>query len=425
MEKHMQNSERQFDVVIIGAGPAGMLLAYLLVTNGISVRVLERHADFKREFRGEGIQPSVMRALDELGFLPELLSMGIATPAHEAVILMDDRPVVTLGGLDGLTDDFGLILFQEGFLDFLHQQCSAYPHYRLDMGFNVTDVVMERGAVVGVHGRHDGQDTLIRGSFFVTTTGRNSALRKRVGLETHTLETAFNIYWLRFDAPEDPALMPNGFRAYLGEDSVFIMYRTYDHRIQVAWGKRWGDSGAFRDIETLRDHLIREIPTDYRPMIVAQFSEDTERQLLKVACDRLERWYVPGMLFLGDAAHTMSPVAGQGINLAMRDSIVAANHLIAAHLHNQPFDVALSERIEQERRPEVEAMQSFQIMLGRLMLGAPRWQSRLVFHHLMPILSLTGVRQRYIRRVQGGVTDVRLKYPVPMSAARRRDPQPT
>ena len=410
-------------VVIIGAGPAGMLLAYLLVTNGVPVHVLERHADFKREFRGEGIQPSVMHALEELGFLPQLLKMGIATPAHEAVIYMDDRPVVTLGGLDGLTDDFGLILFQEGFLDFLHQKCSAYPHYRLDMGFNVTDVVMERGAVVGVRGRNDGRDTLILGDFFVTTTGRNSALRKRVGLETQTLETAFNIYWLRFDAPDDPALIPNGFRAYLGEDSVFIMYRTYDHRIQVAWGKRWGDSAAFRDIETLRDHLIREIPAPYRPMILAQFNEDTERQLLKVACDRLERWHVPGMLFLGDAAHTMSPVAGQGINLAMRDSIVAANHLITAHRSRQPFNAELCERIEQERRPEIEAMQSFQIMLGRLMLGAPRWQSRLVFHHLMPILSLTGVRQRYIRRVQGGVTDVRLQYPVAMVTAVPPDPE--
>lgn len=421
----MQNTHDKPGVVIIGAGPAGMLLAYLLVANGVPVHVLERHSDFKREFRGEGIQPSVMHALEELGFLPQLLKMGVATPAHEAVIYMDDRPVVTLGGLGGMTDDFGLILFQEGFLDFLHQQCSAYPHYRLEMGFNVTDVVMDRGTVVGVRGRHDGQDTLIQGNFFVTTTGRNSALRKRVGLETETLETAFNIYWLRFDAPDDPALIPNGFRAYLGEDSVFIMYRTYDHRIQVAWGKRWGDSTAFRDIETLRDHLIREIPAQYRPMIVAQFSEDTERQLLKVACDRLERWHVPGMLFLGDAAHTMSPVAGQGINLAMRDSIVAANHLITAYRGHQPFDAALCQRIEEERRPEVEAMQSFQIMLGRLMLGAPRWQSRLVFHHLMPVLSLTGVRQRYIRRVQGGVTDVRLQYPVAMAPAVSHDLEPT
>lgn len=414
----MEQSMNRPEVVISGAGPAGMLLAYLLVTNGISVRVLERHTDFRREFRGEGIQPSVMRVLDQLGFLPHLLQTGIATPAHEAVIYMDSRPVVRLGGLHGMTEDFGLILFQEGFLDFLNRLCSTYPNYRLDMGFNITDVIMESGHVVGVRGRHNGQEETVRGSFFVTTTGRNTALRKWVGLEAHTLETAFNIYWLKFDAPDDPALIPNGFRAYLVQESVFIMYRTYDNRIQMAWGKRWGDSAAFRDVEGLRDRLLQEIPAEYQPMVESQFGKHTERQLLKVACDRLEKWHVPGMLFLGDAAHTMSPVAGQGINLAIRDSIVAANHLIAAHHANQPFDEALCERIEQERRPEVETMQAFQIMLGRLMLGAPRWQSRLVFHGLMPLLSLVGIRQRYIKRVQGGVTDVRLRYPVSWVPAR-------
>ncbi len=414
----MEHGKAHAEVVIVGAGPAGMLLAYLLVTNGISVHVLERHADFKREFRGEGIQPSVMRILDQLGFLAPLLENGIATPAHEAVIYMDNRPVVTLGGVDGMTDDFGLILFQEGFLDFLHQQCSTYSHYRLDMGFTVTDVVTRNGQVVGVQGRRDGRNEVVDGEFFVATTGRNTGLRKRVGLEAQTLETAFNIYWLKFDAPDDPALIPNGFRAYLGEESLFVLYRTYDHRIQVAWGKRWGNSAVFKDVDGIRERLIEEVPAVYRPMIESQFDDRTERQLLKVAVDRLEKWHVPGMLFLGDAAHTMSPVAGQGINLAMRDSVVAANHLITAYRHNQPFDEALCQRIEQERRPEVEAMQSFQIMLGRLMLGAPRWQSRLVFHRLMPILSLIGVRQRYIKRVQAGVTDVQLQYPVPLTPTR-------
>ncbi len=97
------------EVVIIGAGPAGMFLAYLLVTNGISVRVIERHPDFSREFRGEGIQPSVMKAFDELGFLSHLIEQGIAVQAHQAKIFMDDREVVTLDGLEAGMNDFGLI----------------------------------------------------------------------------------------------------------------------------------------------------------------------------------------------------------------------------------------------------------------------------------------------------------------------------
>ena len=147
-------------------------------------------------------------------------------------------------------------------------------------------------------------------------------------------------------------------------------------------------------------------------MVAGQFSENTERQLLKVACDRMQVWHVPGMLFLGDAAHTMSPVAGQGINLAIRDSIVAANHLIQARDRNEPWNEKLCQQIEAVRRPEVEAMQAFQVQLGHLMLGAPRFQRKLFFRHLLPVLFTLGLRQRYVRRVQRGLADVRIEYPV-------------
>jgi 2-polyprenyl-6-methoxyphenol hydroxylase-like FAD-dependent oxidoreductase len=156
-------------------------------------------------------------------------------------------------------------------------------------------------------------------------------------------------------------------------------------------------------------------------MIAEQFGEHTERQLLKVACDRMKKWAVPGMLFIGDAAHTMSPVAGQGINLAVRDSIVTANHLITAHREGLDWDLNLLERIEAERCPEVEELQAFQIRLGHLMLGAPRWQTRLVFRRLMPVLSALGIRQHYVGRVQGGKTEVNVQYPVSLAEVARRN----
>ncbi len=404
-------------VVIVGAGPAGLLLAYLLVTNGVSVRVLERHPDFKREFRGEGIQPSVVRLLDQLGFLPHLLQTGIAVRAQRAVIYADDRPVVTLGGPHDDNKDFGLVVFQEGFLQFLHDTCSTFPHYRLDFGTTVTRPVVEHGRVVGLQAKHDGVEEEIEGDFFVVAAGRNTPLRKHLGAEVQTLESSFNIYWLKFDAPDDPALVPDGFRAYLGDDAIFIFYRTYGQKIQVAWGKRWEDPSAIKDVVQLKARLLAEVPAPYRAMVQTQFGEQTERQMLKVATDRLRRWHVPGLLFLGDAAHTMSPVAGQGINLAMRDSVVAANHLLRALREGRAWDEALCQRVEDERRPEVETMQRFQVLLGHLMLGAPRWQRRLVFRWLMPLLSTLRVRHRYVRRVQHGVTHVAPDYPVTLSEA--------
>jgi 2-polyprenyl-6-methoxyphenol hydroxylase-like FAD-dependent oxidoreductase len=372
--------------------------------------VLERHADFKREFRGEGIQPSVMAALNQLGFLSILLERGIAVRAQQAQIYLDERPVVTLGGLKGTSEDFGLILFQEGFLAFLDEQCHRYPHYRLEMGVTVTEPVIENGQVIAVMGRRKGQsiDERIDGRLFAVTAGRNTALRKKAGIEAQVLEAPFDIYWLKVDAPADPALIPDGFQAYLQNDALFILYRTYDQRLQIAWGRRNWDPRDFRDLERLKQRLLREAPSRYRALLKEQFNEETERQLLKVAADRMHTWHLPGMLFLGDAAHTMSPVAGQGINLAMRDSIVAANHLIAACRQGEAWDETLLEKIEAERRPEIEAQQAFQVRLGRLMLGAPRWQRRLFFRVLMPVLSLLGIRQWYVQRVQGGVTQVRL-----------------
>jgi 2-polyprenyl-6-methoxyphenol hydroxylase-like FAD-dependent oxidoreductase len=405
-------------VVIVGAGPAGLLLAYLLVTNGVSVRVLERHPDFAREFRGEGIQPSVVRLLERLGFLPHLLERGIALRARRAVIHADGRPVVTLGGPEDDGRDFGLVVFQEGFLQVLHDACGRYPHYRLDFGASVTRPITEEGRVTALLARRGGVEERVEGGFFVVTAGRGTPLRKQVGAEVETLESSFNIYWLRFDLPDDPSLIPDGFRAYLGDDALFVLYRTYDRRIQMAWGKRWEDRATLRDPALLRARLLADVPAAYRPMVEAQFGEHTERQMLKVTTDRLRRWHAAGLLFLGDAAHTMSPVAGQGINLAMRDSVVAANHLLRARREGRPWDDALRQRIEEERRPEVEAMQRFQVLLGRLMLGAPAWQRRVVFRWLMPLLSALGVRQRYVRRVQHGVTRVEPWYPVTLNQAR-------
>ena len=256
------------DVVIIGAGPAGMFLAYLLVTNGVSVRVLERHPDFKREFRGEGIQPSVMKALDQLGFLAHLIDKGIAVTARQARIFLGNQAVATLDGSEADAEDFGLIVFQEGFLAFLHGQCSRYEHYRLDTGMTVAGVVREDGRVVAVRARtRDGRDEIVEGGFFVISAGRGTSLRAQVGLSTAVLESSFDIYWMKFDPAGNPTLVPDGFQAYLQDESMFIFYRTYDRRIQVAWGKRGWNAAGLRDLASLKRELVREAPEQFKDLI--------------------------------------------------------------------------------------------------------------------------------------------------------------
>jgi 2-polyprenyl-6-methoxyphenol hydroxylase-like FAD-dependent oxidoreductase len=394
--------------VIVGAGPAGMLLAWLLATRGVSVHVVERHADFKREFRGEGIQASVVQHLEQLGLLDELLASKTAIPARSATIFLDDRVVAELSGVDDQAD-FGIILHQERFLAFLHERLLQLPTYRATFGATVRDLVKDdAGRTIGVVATTaDKQEVRIASSLVVVATGRGTALRKAAGLEARPVDTHFNILWMRLPTPPDPSLVPSGFRAYLTGDSLFIVHPTEGGQLQMAWGRR--DEHVLKDTDHARkkQQLHAEAPPPYRAFLDANYQPTTRTQFLRVQCDRLTHWSAPGVLFVGDAAHTMSPVAGQGINLAMRDSIVTAHHLLVLRDAGQPWD-AVGATIQAEREPEVRAMQTFQRRLGYFMLGAPRWQVRAFFGVALPVLTKLGVRRRLLRRVQAGVTDLQI-----------------
>lgn len=393
------------EVVIVGAGPAGMLLAWLLATRGVHVHVVERHADFAREFRGEGIQASVVRHLEELGLLDELLASGAAIPARSATILLDDRVVATLTGI-GEQADFGIILHQERFLSFLHERLLGLPTYRATLGATVRGFDRDGDRVVGLRASCADGERRIAGDLFVVTAGRGTPLRKAAGLDALPVDTHFNILWLRLPPPSDAALVPSGFRAYLTGDSLFIVHPTDGGNIQMAWSRRDEDVLKDPDHGRKKARLLDEIPAPYRALVEEHYQATTKTQFLRVQCDRLSRWSAPGVLFLGDAAHTMSPVAGQGINLAMRDSVVAARHLLARLDEGGEWDEALGAGVQAEREPEVRAMQAFQRRLGYFMLGAPRWQVRTFFGVALPMLTRLGIRQRLLRRVQGGVADI-------------------
>ncbi len=403
------------ETVIVGGGPAGMLLAYLLVEAGERVHLLERHPDFHREFRGEGIQLSVLRLLRQLGLLDTLLAEGIARPAHAARIHLDDRPLASLEG-DGDDPDFGLILFQSRFLDWLHARLEATGRYRATFSAVAEDFVYEDGPAAGVVVRQGHERQTIRGRDVVVAAGRGTGLRGRLGIPVTPVDTHFNILWMRLPPPANPALVPDGFRAYLTGDAVFILYLAGDGGLQMAWGRRDERGLKAKDFETRRRLLLADAPAPLRPELEAGFTPETRTQFLRVQSDRAERWYAPGVLLIGDAAHTMSPVGGQGINLAMRDAVVAANLLLEAHAEGHGIDDALGRRFQALRQGEVAAMQTFQRQLGYFMLGAPRWQIQGFFRLALPVLGALGIRRRLLERVQQGVTEVRFAPPHPAPA---------
>jgi 2-polyprenyl-6-methoxyphenol hydroxylase-like FAD-dependent oxidoreductase len=376
------------DIVIVGAGPAGLMLAWHLASNGVPVRVLERHPDFAREFRGEYLQPSGLAALAAIGVVEELRARGLGEPIEEGALVMDGKLVMALGAGAG-----GLAVSQPGLLGLLDESCRRFPHYRLDLESAVTDVVRDesgRACAVTVRAK-DGAVSRVEASLVVACNGRGSALRRHVDARVSELETPFEILWLRlhgFAAEE----RPKGGMIVGHADSVFVYYAAVGGAVQLAWAKRAGAAELrTKDPAELKRALLAAAPDAVRRLVERGFDERTPHQILKVVTDRLDRWHAPGLLLLGDAAHTMSPIGGQGVNIALRDAVVAANHLIPAAREGRLADEGVLEAIQRERAPEIERVQRFQAGLARVIFELPRWRRRFFFGVIAPLLRALGL----------------------------------
>lgn len=377
-------AERQ--VVIVGAGPAGMMLAYQLASNGVRVRVLERHADFHREFRGELVQASVVRELEKAGIFTKLAERGLALPGVERRMFVGHKRRVEVPG----PKEVGAIISQPGFLGMLHELSSAYPGYRLDLETPVLGAVQEGGRVVAVETRAGRVD----GDLFVVCNGRNSALRKSFGLVTQTFEQTADALWLRFDLSSAKEALPSTVDVHMfGRGVVMVTQPSANHALHIAYSAP-GDLGALkRDLPRLREALLPTLDEPLRTHVGAQLSERTATQVLKIIVDRVTSWHAPGILFLGDAAHTMSPSGGQGLNVAIRDTFTAANHLVPVLTGGRAVDGTLLAAIQAERQPEIEAIQAIQTRAGRMVMK-PLGVLHLMFTMMRAAMLLMGAKLR-------------------------------
>jgi 2-polyprenyl-6-methoxyphenol hydroxylase-like FAD-dependent oxidoreductase len=363
-------------IVIVGGGPAGMVLAYQLVTNGVPVRVLEQHPDFEREFRGELLGPSVLPALEKLGVLPILIERGLARPDIERRMFVGAKRKVTLPG----GQELGALISQPGLLALLHELCCRHPHYQLDFRTSAQRAIREGDRVVAIEARREGREERINGDLFIACNGRNNRLRKDSSIELELAEKPDDTLWLRFDFADAEQALPSTVDVHMfGKGIVLVLFATVGRpRLQIAYSAP-GELGALRkDLPALRAALLPLLSEPLRGFVAAKLNESVESQLLKVSIDRLKRWHTPGLLFLGDAAHTMSPAGGQGLNLAIRDGIVAANHLIGAIREDRAIDAELLARIEAERRPEIELAQAGQLR-AHGMVHKPLFVEHLMF----------------------------------------------
>ena len=342
---------------IVGAGPAGAVLALLLARQGIPVVLLEEHMNFDRDFGGDTIHPSILQIMDQLGLADRLLTIPHAE-MHSMSLNTSDGPF-TLADFRRLKTRFPFIamLPQVHFLEFITTEAKRYPNFHLVMGARVEKLLEEDGYIHGVRYRaQDGWHEL-RATLTVGADGRFSRVRKLVGFEPIQTAQSMDVLWFRLPRKANDPTEPAG---RIGGGHILIMLNR-DQDWQMGYVIRKGGYQKLRaaGLPALRQEISQLLPAWAEPERVDTIQEWKQVSILSVESSRLPRWYRPGLLLIGDAAHVMSPVGGVGINYAIQDAVVAANVL------TEPLKVGkirLSDLVQVQRKRElpIRIIQGFQ-----------------------------------------------------------------
>ena len=313
-------------VCIAGGGPAGMMLGLMLARGGIDVVVLEKHADFLRDFRGDTVHPSTLEVMGELGMLDRFLARPHDEVRIVGALIGDAYFEIADFATLPTRCKFIAMMPQWHFLDFLASEAKQYPSFSLMMRAEATGLIRDNGVVVGVEANTPDGPTAIRAELVIAADGRGSTLREAAGLTVEDQGAPIDVLWLRLSRRDsDPA-------ASLGRvdaGRLFININRDDYW-QCAFIIPKGQIERVRaaGLDAFRADLVRLAP-HFKDRLAEIVSWD-DVKLLTVAVNRLPKWDLPGMICIGDAAHAMSPVGGVGINLAIQDAVAAANVLVPA-----------------------------------------------------------------------------------------------
>jgi 2-polyprenyl-6-methoxyphenol hydroxylase-like FAD-dependent oxidoreductase len=308
---------------IVGGGPAGMMLGFLLARAGVDVVVLEKHADFLRDFRGDTIHPSTLELMYELGLLEEFLKR----PHQEVRELAGQvgEETVKIADFTHLPTQckFLALMPQWDFLNFIVEQGRRYPHFQVKMKAEAVDLIEQDGRVVGVSAKTPDGAMEIRALLTVGADGRRSVVRERAGFEVMDLGAPMDVLWMRISRlPSDPGQS----LGHIEAGRMLVMIDREDYwQCGFIIPKGGMDEIRERGIEQFREDIATLQP--YLRDRVSELQDWSDVSLLTVKVDRLQKWSRPGLLCIGDAAHAMSPVGGVGINLAIQDAVAAANIL--------------------------------------------------------------------------------------------------
>ena len=389
--------KQQVRCCVVGGGPAGIMLGFLLARAGVDVVVLEKHADFLRDFRGDTLHPSTLEVMHELGLLDELLKRPYQRlPQLRAQIGSTE---VVLADFSHLPTQcpFIALMPQWDFLNFLAEQARRYPEFHLRMEVEVTGLIEDGGRVVGVRAKTPTGALEVRAELVVGADGRNSIVRDCSGLKVQHIGAPMDGLWLRLSRnPADPT---SALRFDRGKILVMIDRGDY-WQIAVVIPKGGAEETQRKGLEDLREGIV-EIAPFLRDRI-SELNDWSDLKLLSVRVDRLQQWHRPGLLCIGDAAHAMSPIGGVGINLAIQDAIAAANVLARSFREGAITDDDLA-KVQRRRLLPTRLTQGFQVIIQKQViarvLATPErvelpWPQRLI------------LRSKFLSRIRGRIVGI-------------------
>lgn len=395
---------------IVGGGPAGMVLALLLARQGVDTTLLEAHHDFDRDFRGDTVHPSTLEILDQIGLAQRVLALPQGKV--RSLELITPERTVKIADLSRLKTPFPFVtmLPQVQLLNLLAEEAKKFSHFRLVLGANVQRLVREDSRVCGVQYR--GADSAwheVRAPLTVAADGRFSKLRSLAGLQPTATAPPMDVVWFRLPRrPGDPE--DRGAIYVKGGHFAAVLDRAEDWQIGFAILK-----GSFHELRQASMDALRSALADVVPWMadrVDSLSDWKQVSVLSVESSRLAKWHLPGLLFIGDAAHVMSPVGGVGINCAIQDAVEAANVLrLPLKSHRITEDDLAA--VQRRREPAIRIVQRIQAYLQRR-IAAPALRPGASFRP--PLLLQIGQHLPLIRNLPAkmlafGPRRVRIEHP--------------
>lgn len=348
----------EIDLIVVGGGPAGMMAGLLFARAGCNVQVLEKQADFFRDFRGDTVHPSTMEILDQLGMLQRFLKRAHSR-IHTAELRLAGRGWA-IGDLSKLETPapFIAMMPQWDFLDFIRDEAKAFSGFHLEMNAPATGFIEQGGRVAGVR-LEDGRK--LRSRLVIAADGRASIVRHI--LPVQTLGAPMDVLWFRIS--KQKGVEVSGLRGNVERGRILVMIDRGDYwQCAFVIPKGRADELKAGGIGPIRDAVHQAAPE----LDLSELKTIDDLKLLSVALDRLKCWWMNGLLAIGDAAHAMSPIGGIGINLAVQDAVAAANILASALSHGADVDRLLN-KVQDRRLLPTRIIQAAQKLAQDRVIG--------------------------------------------------------